>query len=676
MASVRALASDRVGSYVLAERLGAGGMAEVFVARRDGPGGFSKRFALKRILPQLSRDPRFAEMFCDEARVCAALNHPNIVQVVDFGEHAGELFMAMEFIDGVSCARLLRSVAARGEVVPVGAALFIASEVLRALAFAHGARDDEGRALGIVHRDVSPGNILISRIGEVKLSDFGIVRCELLERRTSPGELKGKMGYMSPEQSIGGEIDFRSDLFTVGIVLAEMLMAKPLFPGRSELEILQRIHAADVGVFAQHGAHLPRPLFDVVVKALERDRERRHSSAAEFGAGLRDVARHLGLALDDSALAPWLSGLGLLPSSSGMHEVSSDRPVPVQRGLAAPGADAAPVAPRGPRRASHGALAEPPREYRVLVHSGQVLGPLSLGHVLELFGTGRLDGRSRLSLDGERFWPPRRFPELAFVAERREFAVHADFGEPDVRRGLQRDSIASFLYDLTARRETGLLQVQTPRRHKRVFLQDGAPIAITSSDRSELLGHFLVRNGLASPGSVERVVSDAHRRVRVGEALVARGALKPAALLRGVVAQVEARFVELGTWTDGVLTFNRGLAPSCRAALPGSTGVELVTRMVRECHSDDDVAQWLAPLRHNPIARVPAELADLDALGLTPEERVALARAGGAPSLESLVIRLASDGTAGPMDTLRAVFVGLSASLLAMPGWPLKSPRP
>src|SRR5688572_15494974 len=133
MALLRAHGSNRLGPYELGERLGAGGMAEVYVARRAGPRGFNKKFAIKRILPQLSRDSRFVAMFCDEARICAALTHPNIVQVVDFGESDGELFMAMEFIDGVSVAKLLRSVAARGKRFPLEVALFIAHEVLRAL---------------------------------------------------------------------------------------------------------------------------------------------------------------------------------------------------------------------------------------------------------------------------------------------------------------------------------------------------------------------------------------------------------------------------------------------------------------------------------------------------------------------------------------------------------------
>src|SRR5450432_462349 len=297
MAHASVVAGSMLGPYLLGDRLGLGCMAEVYVAHRAGPRGFAKRFAVKRILPELAQDPRFVAMFCDEARICAALCHPNIVQVVDFGESQGQLFMAMEFVDGVSLARLLRTVSARHERFPRGIALHIAHEVLRGLAFAHDAQDEHGRPLGIVHRDVSPGNVLLGRGGEIKLGDFGIVRSEFVDRRTYPGELKGKVGYMSPEQVMGTDVDPRSDLFTVGIILAEMLLARPLFSGQNEFEILTNIYEANLGVLDRHAEELSGPLSDILRKALARDPRARFQSAAEFAGALRDVARELDITL-------------------------------------------------------------------------------------------------------------------------------------------------------------------------------------------------------------------------------------------------------------------------------------------------------------------------------------------------------------------------------------------
>ncbi|HEY2365484.1 MAG TPA: serine/threonine-protein kinase, partial [Polyangiaceae bacterium] len=204
------------------ERLATGGMAEVYLARRAGPHGFAKQVAVKRILPQLASDPDFVAMFVDEARVTGRLQHPNIVSVFDFGEEGGELFMAMEFVDGTTGARLIRAAAARSEDIPLEVSLHVALSVLRGLEYAHTALDENGKPLHLVHRDVSPGNVLIDRSGAVKLTDFGIARAAEFERRTDVGQLKGKLGYMSPEQVVGRELDARSDLFTLGIVLAEM----------------------------------------------------------------------------------------------------------------------------------------------------------------------------------------------------------------------------------------------------------------------------------------------------------------------------------------------------------------------------------------------------------------------------------------------------------------------
>ncbi|MCC6214059.1 MAG: serine/threonine protein kinase [Polyangiaceae bacterium] len=334
--SSRPPAGGVLGGYELLERLGAGGMAEVWVARRRGPHGFVKRVAIKRILPQLARDARFVEMFCDEARVYAALAHPNLVQILDFGEADGELYMALEYVGGPSVARLLRLVGARSGRVPLEAACFIAREVLRGLHAAHSAVDDRGRPLGLVHRDVSPGNVLIGRAGEVKLTDFGIARGAFIERRTCPGEMKGKLGYMSPEQVVGSEVDPRTDLFSAGVVLAELCLTRPLFAGRSELEILTRIHRVDLGVLERHGGSLPERLRAILVRALQRSADRRFGSAGEMLSELESFAGDAGLDLDEATLAPWLAAVGALPSSSGVQEAVRPVAEPPPRPAPAP----------------------------------------------------------------------------------------------------------------------------------------------------------------------------------------------------------------------------------------------------------------------------------------------------------------------------------------------------
>ncbi len=635
-------------------------MAEVYTGRRAGPHGFSKRFAIKRILPQLAVDTRFVEMFCDEARICAALSHPNIVQVVDFGEHDGELFMAMEFVDGVSLARLLRVVAARGERFPIGTTLYIAAEVLRGLEFAHEARDDHGRLLNLVHRDVSPGNILIGREGDVKLTDFGIVLSAFVDRRTYPGELKGKMGYMSPEQVIGEELDARSDLFTLGIVLAEMLLARPLFPGRNELDMLTRMYEADLRVLERYGQDVPPGLQRILRSALARDREKRFQSARAFGTEIRVVADELGLVLNDTQVAPWLAGLGILPSTSGTREVAGSRPPPSR----------ARVPSRAPRRrAAPPRMVAPRREREYLVHGSRgPIGPLSLPAMLELIATGQVRRDTMVSEDGAAYVPVMEVPALAALADRPAFS----FAEPPPdrvqwREPVRRPWLLARLFELARQKATGLVLLQGAERHKRVYLEDGVPYFVVSSDREELFGASLVRGGLLDAAEVTQALLLAGERgQRVGEMLVATGQLRPTALLRALIEQLETRFTELGRWQEGEVLFVPDERTTEDRVNGHATGVELAARALREGYDDREVARVLTPHFPQPVTLggPPVELAEL---GLTAAQRRALELAPGASSLRALVSELARDAGIRPEETLRGVFVGICAGLLAMP---------
>jgi len=311
----------RLGPYELMQKLATGGMAEIYIARREGPHGFSKRIALKRILPQLAADPEFVAMFIDEARLCAQLTHPNLVQVFDFGEEGSELYMAMELVEGTTAAKGVRAAAGKEEPVPTEVALQIALSVGRGLAHAHEATDEEGRPLGLIHRDVSPGNILISRSGAVKLGDFGIARAAEFDRRTDQGQLKGKMGYMSPEQVTGRELDTKSDQFTAAIVLAELLIARPLFSGPREMDVLVKIRDADIGVLERHGRHIASDIKLVLTRALSRRRDDRFPTTSAYVDALEEVVRRRRLTVNSATLVEWLQRMALVKPTgrSGEH---------------------------------------------------------------------------------------------------------------------------------------------------------------------------------------------------------------------------------------------------------------------------------------------------------------------------------------------------------------------
>jgi serine/threonine protein kinase len=269
--------------YEILERIAAGGMAEVYRARAFDSSGEGSEVCIKRILPHLTQDPRSLSMFVDEARLAATLNCPQIVQVYDLCKSpAGEHFIVMEFVEGMDVARLLSTCRDQGIRVPVPVASRIAVEICKGLQYAHEKKDEKGRSLQVIHRDISPQNILVSRSGDVKITDFGIAKSAIVMTTTAVGILKGKYGYMSPEQASGLDLDHRSDLFNVGILLYEMLVGERCFAGASDHSTLQLMRDAEVVPPRRLRHDLNPDLEGVVLKALARARKDRFSSARQL----------------------------------------------------------------------------------------------------------------------------------------------------------------------------------------------------------------------------------------------------------------------------------------------------------------------------------------------------------------------------------------------------------
>ncbi|WP_146618176.1 serine/threonine-protein kinase [Lujinxingia litoralis] len=269
--------------YQVIERIDAGGMAEVFKANSTSLQGFEKLVAIKRILPNLTQNERFVRMFLDEAKVSLHLNHTNCVQVFDLGIADGTYFIVMEFVDGTNLKKLIEFIARQGQGISVAQAVHMAIEICKGLTHAHEKVDQSGRPLGIVHRDISPPNVLISRAGEVKITDFGLAKAKSQAEITDPGVVKGKFGYLSPEAAHGEEVDARTDIFAVGILLWEMLAGRRLFLGESDYGTLQLVRKAQIPSIRKLRPDVPAELEAVLARALERDPARRIQSAEELG---------------------------------------------------------------------------------------------------------------------------------------------------------------------------------------------------------------------------------------------------------------------------------------------------------------------------------------------------------------------------------------------------------
>jgi serine/threonine protein kinase len=291
----------RLGRYTLLRPLGAGGMAELFLARADGIEGFAKLVAVKRILSHKATNERFVRMLLNEARLVAGLDHPNIAQVHDIGLDQGEYFFAMEYVHGQDLARVLRR--APRHKLHLENALHIAIGVCAGLHCAHIARDSTGRPLDIVHRDVSPSNVLVSYQGAIKLVDFGVAKAATLVSETREGVIKGKYGYMSPEQCLGDTLDRRSDVFAVGILLWEMTVGRRLYTFKGELASLQRIVYHDAPRPSTHDRAYPPELENIVMRALARDPRQRYQSAEQLQIDLEQFALDHRLAISPVSMA-------------------------------------------------------------------------------------------------------------------------------------------------------------------------------------------------------------------------------------------------------------------------------------------------------------------------------------------------------------------------------------
>jgi len=285
---------EQFGQYILMEHIATGGMAEVFKARMLGMEGFQKTVAIKRILPHLTDNDEFVTMFIDEAKLAAQLNHNNIIHIYDLGKIDRSYYIAMEYIEGRDLRSILARCQEKGVAFPIPVALHVATLIAAALDYAHHKKDFEDRALGLVHRDVSPQNVLISQEGDIKLCDFGIAKAASKASHTRAGALKGKLQYMSPEQAWGKSIDPRSDIFSLGLVLFEMLTGGKVFAGDSELSILEQVRNPEVAPPSSINPEVPPDVDAIVLKALEPNREDRYASAQEMQKDLERAAREHG----------------------------------------------------------------------------------------------------------------------------------------------------------------------------------------------------------------------------------------------------------------------------------------------------------------------------------------------------------------------------------------------
>jgi eukaryotic-like serine/threonine-protein kinase len=569
------------GRYTLLERLAVGGMAEVFRAKISSSHGFEKIVVIKRILPHLAADATFVAMFIDEAKLTAQLTHPKIVQILDFGDVSGQYFTALEYVDGFDALGLLRVAAQKRVHIPRTLAIFVVSELLEALDYAHNARDMDGRAMQIVHRDISPSNIFLSKRGDVKLGDFGIAHTQRRESRTQAGTLKGKYGYMSPEQVVGRPIDARSDLFAVGVVLAELLTGRRLFTASADLDVLLKVRDVRLERLDKYGADLPPALDRIVRKTLQKKPRERYQTAVEFREALSDYLFATGQRVGPIDLRVFAGALfdtspeaaaRLLQAARRMENPKTHKAEAQVEAAAAGGAPAAaPAASEitGPPMPATTTLAGDAVANAVTAAEGRAVPD----HIVPESSwpeeeSGERSGRgftpvSRIDAPDAPGRPRPRFParRTGTYSDVGKFVSGAPKRPPDSAGDVSIITPMRLFCDLALAGETGLLRFELREVQKEIFLVGGAPESVSSSNPSERFGEYLVGKGVLGPGDLDLALSMLpHYNGKLGDTMVALGLLRPLDVFRLLSAQVRDRVIDVFAWPEGTFAFYRGVS--------------------------------------------------------------------------------------------------------------------
>jgi serine/threonine protein kinase len=375
-------AGSRLGRYEIVRRLALGGMAEIYLARMTGLAGFAKHVVVKRILPSYARDAEFVRMFLNEARYAATLDHPNISHVYDFGEEGGLYYYAMEYLHGDDCRALLRELAVKQRRLPLELALTIAIGAATGCHFAHELVGEDGRPLGLIHRDVSPSNVVVTYAGAVKLVDFGIAKATARETATAAGVTKGKLAYMAPEQCRAERLDRRVDVYALGILLYELTTQRRAFAADNDAAIVWAVMSGNVTWPIERDPSYPPALDAIVRKAMHFDRDQRYATARELAVALEEFARTHDLLIGPTRLAEFFTEImgprlepwrlesegraatatptpGPLAATSVLGPASADVPTYTPPGVLGP-LGRPPTAPSGARPSSGSAPAPAP----------------------------------------------------------------------------------------------------------------------------------------------------------------------------------------------------------------------------------------------------------------------------------------------------------------------------
>ncbi len=553
----------QLGPYTLVDRIAVGGMAEVFRALEPRAAGEPRVVVLKRMLPHVAAEPNAAAMFREEAELGARVRHPNVVHVLELGESEGQPYLVLEYVPGCDLWRLSRFLRRQGQPLSRDLAVHVLLELLRGLEAVHGATDADGHPMRIVHRDVSPSNVLLSTQGAVKLGDFGIARAPKAQParpHASSAKAKGKIGYLAPEQVVGAPSDQRADVFAAGVVAAELFMGGPLFAGSSELAVLLAIRDARIERFDEAARTLPPDLAAAIRRALAPDPEARTPSAAAFAAEIAPF----GPKNPERARR----ALGELVTLA--HRAAVDTTTISEAASAT--ADEDPTSPLLALDDVPSTAELPTQPYIAVGEDGAPLGTFTFAQIVEAIATGRLGPHDRVVTGGS---APARIAELGLLSRHLPPStltpVTRESMSPvpaDRRFAIAEGGIVRALVSTARAADSGLWLCENRSARKEIYVRDGKLELVASNQSSELLGEYLVSIGVLSRGELDMALAVMPRfEGRLGDTLVALGLVESVDLFQHIAEQGRQKLLDLFLWSEGMASFYRD-APTPPSGFP------------------------------------------------------------------------------------------------------------
>jgi len=599
------------GDYTLIKKIGKGGMAEIFLATPIRSPQFL--VVIKKINPELVEDKHYITMFLDEARLMSCLMHPNIIQILDVGEVEGEYYICMEYVHGKDLLTIIEHCAGAGIRIPEDIALHIMLELLEGLDYIHNVKGPDNQELKVIHRDLSPSNIMISLDGEVKIGDFGIAKAALQKNVTRAGYIKGKVGYMSPEQVEGKRLDHRTDVFVAGLVLYEIFTQKMYYNIDNEFEALKAMREAKLKSREELLQYMSPGLIDILYKALKKNPDERFQSAVEFASALMQYMIENRLSTDAKILAAFMHSL--FPTDETLlaqiHNVSTKSSAFIH--------SPPPKKKESKQRAN--------LQFYLKDRLGRVVGPFSVESLINIIRIYNIPPGTLASTDNKNFKPLEQFPVLLDAFQESPEDKTGIFSRNPQYKGYLREvPVTKLFYRFASAKVTGKLILQNGEIRKSVYLRDGVPEHIDTNKREELFGEMLLAKKIITRASLNISLKEQEKSHRkIGDILIEKGYLKPADLMKFLIEQMRIKYFDLFNWVDGTYEFYAHLITKNVTNPLGTGAFALISEAVRERMNFSIIEETLKPYSTRKIVFLNNSVIKPEGLRLTSEEMKILA---------------------------------------------------